>query len=64
MLLMLLSGCNTVISDCPEPSAISKEDQAKAAEEMKDLPPGSALGIVLAASLNDRDKLRACRKIH
>lgn len=63
MLLMPLTGCLTVASDCPKPGSISKEVQAQAAAELRDLPPGSALGKVLATSLDDRDKLRACNKI-
>ena len=63
VLLMFLSACASAPSDCPVPSRISSEIQERAAQELEALPPGSAISTVLAASLDDRDKLRACRKI-
>lgn len=54
----------TLGSSCPAPTKIDGATQRQAAEEMADLAPDSAISKVLAASLNDRDKLRACRKIH
>jgi hypothetical protein len=63
LVLMLLTGCVGVLSDCPAPRTIPADVQARAAQELALLPPGSAIGKVLAAGLDDRDKLRACRKI-
>ncbi len=63
LLLTSLTGCVTVNSDCPMPTKIAPEIQERAAKELEALPSGSAIGIVLAASLDDRDKLRACRSI-
>lgn len=63
LLLMLLSGCVTVVSECPEPTKIDPKIQARAADELDALPADSALGVVIAAALDDRDKLRACRAI-
>ncbi len=60
---MLLSGCAGVITDCPEPTPIPAEIQGRAAAELEALPHGSALAQVVVVSLNDRDKLRACRAI-
>lgn len=62
-LLMLLGGCVTAATDCPSPKVIPSEIQAQAASELAALPPDSALGKVLSAALDDRDKLRACRNI-
>jgi len=62
--LMLLTGCVTGVTSCPKPVTISKEIQAQAAVELGSLSKDSALGIVLAANLDDRDKLRACRRIN
>lgn len=59
-----VSACMTLGSSCPAPTKIDGATQRQAAEEMADLAPDSAISKVLAASLNDRDKLRACRKIH
>jgi hypothetical protein len=63
--MMFLTGCVSGGFDCPEPTEISEEDQAKAEKELQAIPPGSseALMKVLAASLDDRDKIRACRQI-
>ena len=59
----LLTGCATVTSSCPEPTRIDPSTQAQAAEEVANLPENSAIPTVLAAALDDRDKLRACRNI-
>lgn len=62
--MTLLSACATnPINTCPEPTVISKEIQEQAADELIQLRADSALVEVLKASLNDRDKLRACRSI-
>ena len=61
---MLLSGCVTAITDCPEPSKIDATTQAQAAEEASKLPSNSAIVTVLGKALDDRDKLRACRAIN
>ncbi len=60
--LILLNGCVTVATSCPEPTQIDPETQRKASEEVASLPETSALSEVLAAGLDDRDKLRACNK--
>tara|TARA_R110002051_G_scaffold67814_3_gene122459 strand:- start:11177 stop:11362 length:186 start_codon:yes stop_codon:yes gene_type:complete len=60
---MLLTGCGTTLTDCPEPTPIPADVQGRAAVELEALPNGSALAQVVVASLNDRDKLRACRSI-
>ncbi|WP_417585164.1 hypothetical protein [Pelagibacterium sp.] len=52
-----------MITDCPEPTPIPAEIQGRAAAELEALPHGSALAQVVVVSLNDRDKLRACRAI-
>lgn len=61
--LTLLNGCARVITDCPKPVAIAAEIQAEAANELAALPADSAIGKVMSAAQDDRDKLRACRKI-
>lgn len=61
--MMFLTGCARVITDCPAPTPIPAEVQRQAANEVDALPPESALVVVLAAALDDRDKLRACRAI-
>lgn len=61
--VMSLTGCARVITDCPPPTEIAPEVQAQAAEEASALPEDSALLVVLAAGLDDRDSLRACRRI-
>lgn len=58
--MMSVTGCTRVITDCPSPTPIDPAIQRSAAAE---LDPESALAVVLAAALNDRDKLRACRRI-
>lgn len=55
-----VTGCTRVITDCPAPTPIDPAIQRAAAAE---LDPESALAVVLAAALDDRDKLRACRRI-
>ena len=61
---MFLSGCVETITSCPEPTRIDPATQTRAAEEVATLPENSAIVTVLAAALNDRDKLRACRSIN
>jgi len=61
---MSLNGCATTITDCPKPTRIDPAIQIQAAEEVALLPENSAISIVLAAALDDRDKLRACRVIN
>lgn len=60
---MSLTACGKVASKCPEPTKIAPEVQVQAAKEIEALPEDSALVVVLAAALDDRDKLRACRAI-
>lgn len=60
LVAMCVTGCSRVITDCPAPTPIDPAVQAAAASE---LDPDSALAVVLAAALDDRDKLRACRAI-
>ena len=60
----LLSGCVSVATSCPEPSQIDPSTQAQAAEEVANLPENSAIHTLLSAGLDDRDKVRACRKIN
>ena len=58
--MMSVSACASTITDCPEPTPIDPAVQQAAADE---LDPTSNLAVVLAAALDDRDKLRACRAI-
>ena len=60
----LLSGCVSTVSSCSTPTKIDPATQAQAAEEVASLPLNSAIPTVLAAALDDRDKLRACRTIN
>ena len=62
--MTLLTSCATVSTNCPEPTRIDPSTQAQAAEEVASLPENSAIPTVLAAALDDRDKLRACRRIN
>lgn len=64
IVMMSLGGCATVPTSCPAPTQIAPEVQRQAAEEVADLPENSAIAVVLAAGLDDRDKLRACRSIN
>lgn len=58
-----LSGCINTLSECPPVTKIDPNVQEKASQEASKLPDDSALLKVLAAALDDRDKLRACRQI-
>ena len=58
-----LSGCVTTVTSCPELTRIDPATQQRAAEEVATLPENSAIITVMAAALDDRDKLRACRAI-
>lgn len=66
-LTMLLAGCATVnssktvyISRCPPLPKYSKETQRKAADELKQLPPGSVLDDLVTDYGTVRD---ACRSL-
>jgi hypothetical protein len=63
----LLTACATVGSDprvatvCPPVVEYSREFQARAAEELRSLPQGSAIAEMLADYSVMRDQTRACR---
>ncbi len=63
----LLSGCATAISEppiatvCPPVVEYSHEFQARAAEELRMLPDGSAVAEMLIDYAVMRDQARACR---
>lgn len=63
VVMTLLTGCVTMVTSCPEPTPIDSAIQRRAAEEVAALPEDSAIIVVMAAALDDRDKLRACRAI-
>ena len=62
----LLTGCATVGSDggefgaCPPVVEYSRELQARAADELASLSPGSAIGEMLSDYAVMRDQARAC----
>jgi hypothetical protein len=62
----LLSGCATVGSDgsgpgaCPPIVEYSREFQARAAEELAQLPHGSAIGEMLSDYAVMREQARRC----
>lgn len=63
----LLTGCATVGSEprivtvCPPVVEYSSELQARAADELAQLPDGSAIAEMLADYSVMRDQARACR---
>jgi starvation-inducible outer membrane lipoprotein len=62
----LLSACQTVPRDivlrCGTIKDLSKEEQARAAEELRKLPPGTVIGgFIVPDWLRMRDEIRACR---
>ena len=62
----LLSGCATVRSNppiatvCPPVVEYSREFQARAAEELRSLPDGSAIAEMLSDYAVMRDQARTC----
>jgi starvation-inducible outer membrane lipoprotein len=62
----LLSACQTVPRDivlrCGTLKDLSKEEQKRAVEELKRLPPGTVIGgFIVPDWLRMRDEIRACR---
>jgi Tfp pilus assembly protein PilP len=57
----LLSACGTAVSDrpCPRVTEFPAAVQARAAEELATLPPGSALAAMMDAMAGDRAFNRA-----
>lgn len=63
--LLSLSGCVTAGSDpgvCPVPVVYSRDQQARAADELEALPPGSALALMIEDYGRERARLRACER--
>lgn len=61
---LLLSGCETASSDssaCPTVVEYTREEQARAADELEALPVDSVLEGMLADYGVLRDQVRACR---
>lgn len=59
--LALLTSCAAAVSDrpCPRVTPFSQALQARAADELAALPPGSAIGTILDATAADRAFNRA-----
>lgn len=60
----LPAGCATAPSEpsvCPRPVEYSRDFQARLADEMDALSPGSAVETALLDYQRERDMLRACR---
>ena len=63
---ILLSGCATIGSDgggfgmCPPVVEYSREFQARAAEDLRALPDGSAIGEMLSDYAVMREQARSC----
>jgi len=63
----LLAACATARSDgegCPPVPAYSREFLARAAGELRGLPPGAAIEQMLADYQVMRDQARFCRQHH
>jgi len=61
----LLVGCATALSDgapCPPVVSYSREFLARAADEVEQLPPGSAVEQILADYQVMRDQAKACAR--
>lgn len=59
---VFLTGCETVVSEvagCPQLRTYSPEVQAKAADELDALPPGSVLPDLIGDYAVMREELRA-----
>jgi hypothetical protein len=63
LLALLLAGCVTdrALNTCPAPLEYSPEFQNQAADELDQLPPGSAIGQMIVDYGQERAALRACR---
>ena len=59
--MMSLTACGTVISNCPTLQAYAPELQAEAAEQLEALPKGSALVVMIGDYGSVRNEIRACR---
>ena len=62
----LLTGCATARSDgggCPPVPAYSRVFLARAADELRGLPPGAAIEQMLADYQVMRDQARACERL-
>jgi hypothetical protein len=64
LVALAAGGCEITraINTCPAPLEYSPEFQAKAADELDQLPPGSAIGQMIVDYGQERAALRACRK--
>ena len=62
--ILMLGACQTpIVTACPPVPAYSLEFQARLANEIHDLPPGSAIGTAIVDYKRLRDQLRICRAI-
>ena len=60
--LVLLSGCETAGSDaCPTLYGYPQDVQDQAADELEDLPEGSALSVMIGHYGVVRNEIRECR---
>lgn len=62
--MLSLTACAQVSSDasvCPKIVAYSKPDQVRASDELRALPPGSVLALMIEDYGRERAQLRACQ---
>lgn len=63
--LLSLNGCATAVSDpgaCPVPVVYSRDQQARAADELEALPADSVLALMIEDYGRERARLRACER--
>jgi hypothetical protein len=62
--LALLTGCETVVSDvCPTLYGYPQDLLDQAADELDNLPEGSALAVMIGHYGVVRNEIRACRNV-